>query len=97
MSMRLKHLLLLAAGAILFAGCEGSDGAAGAPGPVGAGGSDGFSCWDLDQNGVADPDEDLNGDGAVDTLDCRAPLPGTAVLVSGNITTPDGPLDRFES
>ena len=95
MSMRLKHLLLLAAGAILFAGCEGSDGAAGAPGPVGAGGSDGFSCWDLDQNGVADPDEDLNGDGAVDTLDCRAPLPGTAVLVSGNITTPDGPLDRF--
>ena len=95
MSTRLNHLLLLVAGAFLIVGCEGSDGAAGAAGPSGAAGSDGFSCWDLNQNSVADPDEDLNGDGAVDTLDCRAPLPGTAVLVSGSITTPDGPLDRF--
>ena len=31
----------------------------------------------------------------VDTLDCREPLPGTAVAVNGKITTPNGPLDRF--
>jgi len=95
MSTRIKYLLLLAAGAFLFAGCEGSDGAAGAAGAAGPGGSDGFSCWDLNQNGVADPDEDLNGDGNVDTLDCREPLPGTAVVVSGQAATPNGPLDRF--
>ena len=98
MSTKLKHLLLLAVGAFLIAGCEGSDGAAGATGATGGAGgagSDGFSCWDLNQNGVADPEEDLNGDGVVDTLDCRVPLPGTAVYVSGNVTTPDGPLDRF--
>ena len=98
MSTRLNHLLLLVAGALFIVGCEGSDGAAGAAGaagPGGAAGSDGFSCWDLNQNGVADVDEDLNGDGVVDTLDCRVPLPGTAVYVSGNVTTPDGPLDRF--
>ena len=95
MSTRLNHLLLLAVGAFLIAGCEGSDGAAGAAGAAGPSGSDGFSCWDLNQNGVADPEEDLNGDGVVDTLDCRVPLPGTAVAVSGKITTPNGPLDRF--
>ena len=95
MSTRLNHLLLLVVGAILIAGCEGSDGAAGTAGPAGAGGSNGFSCWDLNQNGVPDPDEDLNGDGVVDTLDCRVPLPGTAVYVSGSVTTPNGPLDRF--
>jgi len=38
MSTRFKHLLLLAAGAFLFAGCEGSDGAAGANGTNGTNG-----------------------------------------------------------
>ena len=98
MTNRFKHLLIIAAGAFLLAGCEGSDGAAGpagAAGAAGAPGADGFSCWDLDQNGVADPAEDLNGDGTVDTLDCRVAPPGTAVLVTGQISTPGGPLDRF--
>lgn len=89
MSSNFRLLLLLAAGAFLFAGCEGDDGAAG---PIG---SDGIACWDLDGDGASDPAEDLNGDGLVDVLDCRAPLPGTAVLVAGNVTTPNGPLDRF--
>jgi len=40
MSTKLKHLLLLAAGAFLFAGCEGSDGAAGQNGAAGANGQD---------------------------------------------------------
>ncbi len=95
MSSNFRFLLLLAAGAFLFAGCEGSDGAAGPAGTAGSPGADGIACWDLDQDGVADPEEDLNGDGSVDVLDCREPLPGTAVLVSGKVTTPNGPLDRF--
>ena len=89
------RLLLIAASAFLIAGCEGDDGAPGATGPAGAAGADGFSCWDLNQNGVADPEEDLNGDGTVDTLDCRAPLPGTSIAVSGEVSTQAGPLDRF--
>lgn len=43
------------------------DGGAGNPIP----GADGINCWDLNQNGVADPAEDTNGDGTVDVLDCR--------------------------
>lgn len=91
------RLLLLAAGAFLLVGCEGDDGAPGATGATGQAGSDGFSCWDLNQNGVADPEEDLNGDGVVDIFDCREPLPGTAVAVTGDVTTAAGPLDRFVS
>jgi hypothetical protein len=34
-------------------------------------GAPGISCWDLDEDGVADTDEDLNKDGVVDVLDCR--------------------------
>ncbi len=40
---------------------------------AGRNGADGISCWDLNQNGIGDlPDEDLNGDGTVDALDCNA-------------------------
>ena len=90
----LLRLLLLAAGAFLIAGCDGDDGADGAPGATG---ETGLACWDLNQNGVADPEEDLNGDGNIDVLDCREPLPGTAVAVTGNVTTAAGPLDRFST
>jgi len=93
----LRRLLLIAASAFLIAGCDGSDGAPGAAGPAGPAGSDGFSCWDLNQNGIGDPEEDLNGDGVVDTLDCREPLPGTSILVTGNLSTAAGPLDRFSA
>lgn len=59
-----------------LSGCDGDDGAAGAAGAAGqdgAAGADGFSCWDLNQNGVGDlPGEDINGDGVVDVLDCNA-------------------------
>lgn len=30
-------------------------------------------CWDRDQDGVRDPEEDRNGDDAVDALDCPSP------------------------
>ncbi|MBT8110500.1 MAG: hypothetical protein KJO27_07220, partial [Gammaproteobacteria bacterium] len=59
-----------------LSGCDGDDGAAGAAGAAGTAGgdgSDGISCWDLNQNGIGDlPDEDVNGDGVVDVLDCNA-------------------------
>lgn len=95
MTGRIYSLLLVAVGTFLIAGCQGSDGSDGAAGAAGVAGANGFSCWDLNQNGAADAEEDLNGDGVVDTLDCREPLPGTAVVVSGKVTTAAGPLDRF--
>lgn len=33
----------------------------------------GLKCWDLDGDGVKDPEEDKNGDGKVDALDCKGP------------------------
>lgn len=56
---------LLAAALLNGAG----DGGAGAPAD-GRDGVDGLSCWDANGNGQADPEEDVNGDGAFDTLDC---------------------------
>ena len=54
-------------------GCDGDDGAAGTIGAAGLDGGAGISCWDLNQNGIGDlPDEDVNGDGVVDVLDCNA-------------------------
>jgi octaheme c-type cytochrome (tetrathionate reductase family) len=58
-----------------IAGCEGDDGVDGLDGAAGAPGADGtngVACWDLNGNGVGDPEEDLNGDGVVDVLDCNA-------------------------
>jgi octaheme c-type cytochrome (tetrathionate reductase family) len=63
---------ILLAGLLALGGCEGDDGD---PGPAGADGSDGISCWDLNENGVADPEEDTNGDGVVDVFDCQTPPP----------------------
>lgn len=31
----------------------------------------GINCWDLNQNGQNDPEEDVNADGVFDVLDCR--------------------------
>jgi len=72
---RLAAFLSVVGLAMGMAGCDGDDGdsgPAGATGVDGAAGSDGISCWDLNENGVGDlPDEDLNGDGVVDVLDCN--------------------------
>lgn len=48
----------------------GTDNQAGQPAP-GVPGAPGRSCWDLNGNGVADPDEDVNGDGQFNALDCK--------------------------
>ena len=62
---------------VLFAfmafGCEdGKDGTDGAPGIDGTDGAAGINCWDTNGNGIDDPNEDRNGDGAFDALDCNA-------------------------
>lgn len=60
-------------------GERGQDGAAGPmglqgiQGPAGANGADGLdgtSCWDLDEDGVVDLNEDVNDDNVVSVLDC---------------------------
>jgi OmcA/MtrC family decaheme c-type cytochrome len=56
---------LVVASASAIAGCSGDNGQNGDPGAPGQ------PCWDLNDNGVADPEEDTNGDGVVDVLDCR--------------------------
>ncbi len=59
--------------AFMVVGCEdGKDGLDGADGADGAGGPAGLNCWDLNENGIGDPAEDLNADGVVDVLDCNA-------------------------
>ena len=40
---------------------------------MGPQGDPGLACWDLNGNGVADPEEDVNADALVDVLDCKGP------------------------
>ena len=90
--MRFHTLLGVVLLAFAVAGCEGEDGKDGmdgAPGVAGTDGADGISCWDLNANGAGDPNEDLNGDGIVDALDCNALASGayeTAQLHVGYFT-----------
>ena len=75
MEVRWTKLMAAAILAAVFtmAGCSGDDGDNGTDGAAGAPGDPGTACWDLNANGVGDlPDEDLNGDGVVDTFDCNA-------------------------
>ena len=44
-------------------------GAAGLQGPAGP---PGLACWDLDGDGMADPGEDVNGDGRTSAVDCHS-------------------------
>ena len=77
------YLLLIFALGLGLAGCEGSDGTSGLDGLVGADGadgSDGQACWDLNDNGVGDADEDINGDGVVDVYDCNAYASGAYAI-----------------
>lgn len=58
------------------AGPGGPQGEARPPGPQGEAGPQGPAgtpCWDVNGNGLADPDEDVNGDGRFDALDCQGP------------------------
>ncbi|MEN8135753.1 MAG: hypothetical protein ABFS18_09510 [Thermodesulfobacteriota bacterium] len=84
-------------------GPAGADGVDGATGPQGVAGTDGqngtngidglngLSCWDLNGDDIADANEDVNGDGYWDTLDCR----GTngVIYLSPNAITEPFPCD----
>ena len=57
---------ILGGALLLVASCsDGEDGQNGLPG------ADGLSCWDANNNGNADPEEDLNQDGNFDAQDCQ--------------------------
>ena len=61
-----------------------------AQGPVGPGG---INCWDLNQNHINDPEEDVNSDGVVNVLDCRVIVVATPTTVLPTATPPVD--DRF--
>ena len=69
-------LVLVFLSAFLIFGCSGDDGLDGLDGLNGVEGAAGVNCWDLNENGVKDPEEDLNGDGEVDVVDCNAVASG---------------------
>ena len=70
------RILLLLLSGLLLSACSGDDGADGTDGQDGAPGVAGVACWDLNQNGIGDPEEDINGDGTVDVQDCNATASG---------------------
>ena len=79
--------------AFALSGCEGDDGvdgSAGAAGPPGADGSDGVACWDLNANGVGDPEEDVNSDGVFDAADCAGASANVTPLESCGVCHSEG-------
>ena len=46
-------------------------GADGVPGGQGPAGQHGLACWDLNLNGIPDPEENTNGDEVVNVYDCK--------------------------
>ena len=67
----LKHLLFLAPLLLCGCGLEPTAAVVAAHIALHEDAVNGINCWDLNQNGVADDDEDTNGDGEVNVLDCR--------------------------
>jgi hypothetical protein len=96
---RLATLLSVIVLGLGIAGCEGDDGddgATGAAGPPGEDGSSGLSCWDLNENGVPDlPDEDLNGDGVVNVLDCNATANAAIIPIGDGSTLTEEQIERL--
>jgi len=71
--------LIIVVPAVPLEGTPGVDGAVGPPGADGAdgaAGAAGVACWDLNENGQADPVEDVNGDSVVNVLDCQSSAMG---------------------
>ncbi|MCA9244138.1 MAG: collagen-like protein [Phycisphaerales bacterium] len=74
-------------------GARGATGATGETGPAGEtgeAGANGLNCWDLNGNGTADENEDRNGDGSVDALDCQS---GTSDVIARGTIPPNGAFD----
>ncbi|MCG8673676.1 MAG: hypothetical protein MI867_30085 [Pseudomonadales bacterium] len=74
--MNLIKTVTLLVLSLVLAGCplDGDDGSSGTAGPTGAQGPTGeagINCWDINENGLDDPDEDTNKDGEWGVGDCR--------------------------
>ena len=72
-------------------GPQGEQGVPGPQGDPGLDGADGLACWDLNGDGVQDPEEDLNTDGSWDTLDCQGPEGPQGEQGDPGLTGPRGP------
>jgi len=75
-------------------GPQGIQGLQGVTGPEGPQGPNGTDCWDLDGDGVNDPEEDINSDGFWNILDCKGPEGDQGIQgVQGlqGVTGPEGP------
>lgn len=66
----IKHITVIVF-TILLTGCP-LDGDNGSRGPQGEQGQAGINCWDLNEDGVDDPNEDRNKDGIWNVLDCQS-------------------------
>lgn len=82
--------LLLSLLFLLLAACQGPRGPQGPPGSPG-----GLMCWDVNGNGVADPEEDRNNDGYHDALDCRGPLGPREIVISAHEMDPEFQQNTF--
>ena len=67
-------------------GDQGDPGQDGTNGQDGSDGQDGLHCWDLNGNGQADANEDVNNDGKFDALDCKGPKGDKGDPGSGGFT-----------
>ncbi len=89
--VRLTTVLSVVVLGLGLAGCGGDDGNDGPQGPAGTDGTDGtdgFNCWDLNENGIPDfPEEDLNGDGEINVLDCNSLANQYIVIGNGSDLT----------
>ncbi len=77
---------------------EGNEGPQGIQGPIGPKGID---CWDLNENGINDPEEDVNDDGFWNAEDCKGPEGEPAsddqdLHLSGNILTIDNGANNID-
>lgn len=68
--------------------------------PVGPTGAAGLPCWDTNGNGIADAEEDLNGDGVVDMQDCivddtSVVEPAVASCTGDLVTMMSGAVDEL--
>ncbi len=74
-------------------GLQGEEGPQGSQGDIGADGAPGaagISCWDLNGDGVATPEEDVNGDGNYDAYDCQGPAGADGTDGAAGATGADG-------
>lgn len=76
--------------------CQGDTGVIGATGPTGQQGAQGptgasgLNCWDLDGDGVNDPNEDVNSDTQWNALDCIGATGPTGTAGAAGPTGPQG-------